>query len=374
MVGKSVGLGGGMHHSSILDPEITLISCLLDSLKEIASVGINLSSVAPRNGTDRIGMKWGIGSRKNKHLVVEAAGRSKERVAVALTSLSRAVVVLRKGEDLPPMAYGLFIAPQCVEVISSKACNEAAFPSQTSLREIIAAMTSQCAKTLTIISAIIAYAEFTVALLSSEKFALPISFFCPLLQCTIRLKASSSYKNELRKCISAILEPVTAHDLLVLSFTYNEEDLFNLESVRRILSGLVAKEKNVDVFNGGNFKEGYPATMQQVAKTGDAYLGEIASYSDLSTSKEDVVYVSRLRGCGVPLIRKAITHKSHCGRTQAVFWNREIRYGMWKDTQPGLLRVTNGSPKLLALGLQFIPMEQIIEKAVKSLTSKGYIL
>ncbi|GMH17181.1 hypothetical protein Nepgr_019022 [Nepenthes gracilis] len=252
-----------------------------DSLKEIASVGINLSSVAPKNGKDRIGMKWGIGSRKNKHLVAEAAGISKERVAVALTSLLRAVVVLNKGEDLPPMAYGLFIAPQYVEVISSKACNEAAFPSQTLLREIIAAMTSR--------------------------------FLCPLLQCTIRLKASSSCKNGLGKCISAILEHVTAHDLLVLSFTYDEEDLFDLESVRRILSGLVAKERNVDVFNGGNFKEGYPAAMQQVAKTRDAYLGEIASYSDLSTSKEDVVYVSRLRGCGVPLIRKAITHKSQCG-------------------------------------------------------------
>ncbi|GMH00124.1 hypothetical protein Nepgr_001963 [Nepenthes gracilis] len=300
-----------------------------DSLREVASVGINLSSVAPRNDKDRIGMKWGIGSRKNKHLVVEAAGRSKEHVAVALTSLSRAVVVLNKSEDLPPMAYGLFIAPQCVEVISSKACGEAAFPSQTSLREIIAAMTSRCAKTLTITSAIITYAEkslrthtenrvkpsdrvlleSTVALLSSEKSALPISFLCSLLQCALRLKASSSCKNELGKRISAILEHVTANDLLVLSFTYDEEGLFDLESVRRILSGLLAKERNVDVFNGDNFKEGYSAAMQQVAKTGDAYLGEIASYSDLSTSKEDIVYALRLRSCGVPLIRKAIMHK-----------------------------------------------------------------
>ncbi|KAB1202252.1 Cinnamoyl-CoA reductase 1 [Morella rubra] len=44
-----------------------------------------------------------------------------------------------------------------------------------------------------------------------------------------------------------------------------------------------------------------------------------------------------------------------------------------KDTQPGLLRSKNGSKKLMDLGLQFIPMEQIIKEAVESLKSNGFI-
>ncbi|KAG6761203.1 hypothetical protein POTOM_034404 [Populus tomentosa] len=44
-----------------------------------------------------------------------------------------------------------------------------------------------------------------------------------------------------------------------------------------------------------------------------------------------------------------------------------------KDTQPGLLRAKNGAKKLMDLGLEFIPMEQIIKEAVESLKSKGFI-
>lgn len=44
-----------------------------------------------------------------------------------------------------------------------------------------------------------------------------------------------------------------------------------------------------------------------------------------------------------------------------------------KDTQPGLLRTKNGAKKLMDLGLEFIPMEQIIKDSVESLKSKGFI-
>ncbi|KAL3518022.1 hypothetical protein ACH5RR_020611 [Cinchona calisaya] len=44
-----------------------------------------------------------------------------------------------------------------------------------------------------------------------------------------------------------------------------------------------------------------------------------------------------------------------------------------KDNQPGLLRAKDGAKKLMDLGLQFIPMEQIIRDAVESLKSKGFI-
>ncbi|XP_058075104.1 cinnamoyl-CoA reductase 1-like isoform X2 [Magnolia sinica] len=44
-----------------------------------------------------------------------------------------------------------------------------------------------------------------------------------------------------------------------------------------------------------------------------------------------------------------------------------------KDTQPGLLRAQNPCKKLIDLGLQFSPMEEIIKDSVESLKSKGYI-
>ncbi|CAL4919753.1 unnamed protein product [Urochloa decumbens] len=44
-----------------------------------------------------------------------------------------------------------------------------------------------------------------------------------------------------------------------------------------------------------------------------------------------------------------------------------------KDTQPGLERAEVGSKKLIALGVQFSPIEKIIRDAVESLKSRGYI-
>ncbi|KAJ0765402.1 putative NPH3 domain-containing protein [Helianthus annuus] len=93
-------------------------------------------------------------------------------------------------------------------------------------------------------------------------------------------------KKQLEKRISAILEHVTVDDLLVLSYTFDGERLFDLESVRRIISGFVEKEKSVSVFNGGDFREPSLTTaMLRVAKTVDAYLGEIATIPELSISK-----------------------------------------------------------------------------------------
>ncbi|KAK0605631.1 hypothetical protein LWI29_029117 [Acer saccharum] len=44
-----------------------------------------------------------------------------------------------------------------------------------------------------------------------------------------------------------------------------------------------------------------------------------------------------------------------------------------RDTQPGLLRTKDAGKKLMDLGLQFIPLEQIIKDSVESLKSKGFI-
>lgn len=262
------------------------------------------------------------------------SGRTEDFLAqVALSSLSGAIVVLKSCEDLLPMAEDLKILQRCADVISVKACNEANFPSRSPpnwwteelsildvefVGKIISAMKKRGAKALTLASALITYTERNlrdlvrdhsgqaksmdpddsdirsrqrellqsiVSLLPSEKAAFPINFLCCLLRSAIFLKASNSSKNELEKRISAILEHVTVDDLLVLSFTYDGERLFDLESVRRIISGFVEKEKTMAVFSGGDFKDTCSTGMQRVAKTVDAYLGEIATYGELGISK-----------------------------------------------------------------------------------------
>ncbi|XP_059311497.1 root phototropism protein 2 [Lycium ferocissimum] len=255
-------------------------------------------------------------------------------IQVALTSLSGALVVLKSCENLLPLADDLKIVQRCVDIASAKACVEANFPSRSPpnwwteeltilnvafFERIMVSMKGRGAKALTIASAIITYTERSlrdlvrdhsgngtrlvepedsdirmhqrellesiVTLLPVEKAAFPINFLCCLLRTAIFLRAANSCKNELEKRISAILEHVTVDDLLVLSFTYDGERLFDLESVRRIISGFMEKEKSVAVFNGGDFGEVCSTAMQRVAKTVDAYLGEIATFGDLSIPK-----------------------------------------------------------------------------------------
>ncbi|KAL3530993.1 hypothetical protein ACH5RR_010315 [Cinchona calisaya] len=263
------------------------------------------------------------------------AGRTEDFLSqVALSNLSGALVVLKSCENLLPLAEDLKIVQRCVDVVSSKVCEEANFPCRSPpnwwteelsildikfFGKVIASMKSRGAKAFTIASAIVTYAEKSlrdlvrdhsgngtnknhsddsnlrtrqrellesiVSLFPSEKSAFPVNFLCCLLRAAIFLGASSSCKNELEKRISAILKHVTVDDLLVLSFTYDGERLFDLESVRKIISGFVDKEKSVAVFNAGDFREVSSTAMLRVAKNVDVYLGEIASFPELSISK-----------------------------------------------------------------------------------------
>ncbi|KAJ6291239.1 hypothetical protein OIU76_023324 [Salix suchowensis] len=253
---------------------------------------------------------------------------------VALSSLSGAIIVLKSCEDLLPLAEDVKIVQRCVDVISLKACNEANFPSRTPpnwwteelsiidiefIGRILSGMRKRGAKALTLASALTTYTERNlrdlvrdhsgrctmsynpgdcdmyarerellqsiVSLLPSEKAALPINFICCLLRAAIFVRASNSCKNELEKRISVILEHVTVDNLLVMSFTYDGEKLLDLDSIRRIISGFMEKEKNMAVFSGGDFKETCSAAMHRVAKTVDSYLGEIATYPEFTISK-----------------------------------------------------------------------------------------
>ncbi|GKE07170.1 cinnamoyl-CoA reductase 1, partial [Tanacetum coccineum] len=70
---------------------------------------------------------------------------------------------------------------------------------------------------------------------------------------------------------------------------------------------------------------------------------------------------------------EAITHYSDFAAKFAELYPMYSIPRFPKDTQPGLLRFKNASKKLMDLGLEFLPMEQIIKDSVESLKSKGFI-
>ncbi|XP_057442115.1 root phototropism protein 2-like isoform X2 [Lotus japonicus] len=265
------------------------------------------------------------------------AGRTEGFLSqVAFTNLTGAVVVLNSCRQFVPVAEEISLLDRCVEAVSSMACNEATFPTRSppnwwteelavldidSFGKVIAAMKQRGAKYLTLAGALITYTERAlrelvrdqtggggggikspepgdseserrdllesiVSLFPSDKAAFPINFLCCLLRCATYLRASSACKRELEKRISEILEHVTVDDLMVLSFTYDGERLLDLDSVRRIISSYMEKQKSASVFNGGgSFRDDCSAVTQRIAKTVDAYLAEIAAYGELAISK-----------------------------------------------------------------------------------------
>uniref|UniRef100_A0A6N2LJ56 NPH3 domain-containing protein n=1 Tax=Salix viminalis TaxID=40686 RepID=A0A6N2LJ56_SALVM len=205
------------------------------------------------------------------------AGRTEDFLAqVALSSLSGAIVVLKSCQDLLPLAEDVKIVQRCVDVVSLKKRGSNALTlasalityTERNLRDLVRDQSGKCTKSSDsddpgLYARERELLQSIVSHLPSEKAAFPINFLCCLLRTAIFVRASNSCKNELEKRISVMLEHVTVDDLLVMSFTYDGERLFDLDSVRKIISGFVEKEKSMGVFGGGDFKESYPVAMHK---------------------------------------------------------------------------------------------------------------
>ncbi|GMY10535.1 cinnamoyl-CoA reductase 1 [Fagus crenata] len=102
----------------------------------------------------------------------------------------------------------------------------------------------------------------------------------------------------------------------------------------------------------------------------DIYMGSV-HFKDVALA-HILVYENK-SATGRHLCVEAISHYGDFVEKVAELYPEYKVPRLPKDTQPGLLRVKDGSKKLMDLGLQFIPMEQIIKEAVESLKSKGFI-
>lgn len=118
----------------------------------------------------------------------------------------------------------------------------------------------------------------------SSKAATATRFFFGLLRTANILTASEACRDALEKKIGLQLEEATLDDLLVPSYSYLNETLYDVECVERILSYFL---ESLDARNAASNEDAAarsPALML-VGKLIDGYLSEIASDANLKPEK-----------------------------------------------------------------------------------------
>ncbi|CAK7330459.1 unnamed protein product [Dovyalis caffra] len=106
--------------------------------------------------------------------------------------------------------------------------------------------------------------------------------------------------------------------------------------------------------------ETYPKFFMGLVHFKDVALAHIIVYENTSAS-------------GRHLCVGAICHYGDFVEKVAELYPEYNVHRLAKDSQPGFLRAKNGAKKLMDLGLQFTPLDQIIKDAVDNLKSKGFL-
>ncbi|KAK7263055.1 hypothetical protein RJT34_30639 [Clitoria ternatea] len=131
--------------------------------------------------------------------------------------------------------------------------------------------------------------EFVVSNLPLEKSSKPATatrFIFGLLRTANILNGSKACRDALEKKIGLQLEEATLDDLLVPSYSYLSETLYDVDCVERILSHFLdgLEVRNAAEAEGGDAATRSPALML-VGKLIDGYLSEIASDANLMPEK-----------------------------------------------------------------------------------------
>ncbi len=88
--------------------------------------------------------------------------------------------------------------------------------------------------------------ETIVSLLPSEKTAVPCSFLFSLLRTAIILETTVACRLDLETRIGMQLEQATLDDLLVPSFSYTGDTLFDVDIVQRIAVNFLQQDESDD--------------------------------------------------------------------------------------------------------------------------------
>lgn len=130
--------------------------------------------------------------------------------------------------------------------------------------------------------------ETIVSLLPREKNTLSVSFLSMLLRAAIYLETTVACRLDLEKRLGLQLGQAVLDDLLIPSYSFTGDTLFDVETVQRIMMNYLEcqLEGNRSGFNADEeYVAPSPSDMERVGRLMETYLAEIASDRNLSVSK-----------------------------------------------------------------------------------------
>ncbi|KAA8531594.1 hypothetical protein F0562_006303 [Nyssa sinensis] len=272
---------------------------------------------------------------------------------VALKSLSGAVSILHMSEYLLPLAEKVKLVRRCIDTIAYIACKDSQFnmsggaesgtevvksSSESHLKSIVhcwaedltvlridifqrvlIAMLARGFKQYALGPILMLYAqkslrgldifgngrkkleprqehekrlvlETIVSLLPREKNAMPVSFLSMLLRAAMYLETTVACRLDLEKRMGLQLGQAVLDDLLIPSFSFAGDTLFDVDTVQRIMMNYLENELEGNRWRH-NADEEYvsppspPCDLERVGKLMENYLAEIASDQNLSVSR-----------------------------------------------------------------------------------------
>lgn len=269
---------------------------------------------------------------------------------VALNTIAGAVSVLHMSENLLPIAERAKLVSRCIDAIAYIACKESQFYSSarsesgsvgvvssmasnqkpvvdwwaediTVLRidifqRVMIAMMARGFKQYAIGPILMLYAqkslrgldvfgkarkkieprqehekrvvlETIVSLLPRERNAMSVSFLSMLLRAAIYLETTVACRLDLEKRMAMQLGQAVLDDLLIPSYSFTGDTLFDVDTVQRIMTNYLESQMgNHSVYNADDENFSPPQSdMERVGKLMENYLAEIATDRNLPVPK-----------------------------------------------------------------------------------------
>ncbi|KAL8168357.1 hypothetical protein V2J09_009856 [Rumex salicifolius] len=259
---------------------------------------------------------------------------------VVLQNLSGTVSVLYASEKLLPMAENVKLVSRCIDAIAYLACND----TQSGLlgkseaeqnpivdwwaedltllkidffQRVLIAMMARGFKQYALGPILMLYAqkslrglevygkvkkkmepaeehkkrvilETIVSLLPKEKNSLSVSFLATLLRSSIYLETTVACRLDLEKRMALQLGQAVLDDLLIPSYAFTGDTLFDVDTVKRIMMNYLEYVLEANHLGFGSGEEYIPPSssdLERVGKLMENYLSEIASDRNLTVPK-----------------------------------------------------------------------------------------
>lgn len=130
--------------------------------------------------------------------------------------------------------------------------------------------------------------ETIVSLLPRERNALSVSFLSMLLRAAIYLETTVACRLDLEKRMALQLGQAALDDLLIPSYSFTGDTLFDVDTVQRIMMNyleFVVEGNRMAYQVDDEYVSPPPTDMERVGKLMENYLAEIASDRNLTVSR-----------------------------------------------------------------------------------------